>query len=274
MAEGLAGLVRQALKVRLLSRVKVGSQDVEVSFLQFADDTLFFCEESWSDVIIMKTILRGFEIASGLKINFYKSKLAGINVQDHLLSFYSKTLNCGQMGHPFKYLSLEVGGNPRKKSFWKPVLTKLNARLSVWKGRFLSLAGRRCVIKSVLTSIPLFYLSVFKAPKSIYKSIISIQRKFLWRWGKEKRPISWVSWRDLCKAKEEGGMGLKDIKKFNFALLAKWKWQYISQEKGKWKEVLLSKYGAELECSLIPVKYQSWWWRDIVKVCKEGGGEG
>jgi len=137
----------------------------------------------------MKTILRGFELASGLKINFHKSKLAGINVHNHNLVSYSKILNCTQMGHPFKYLGLEVGSNPRKKVFWEPVLNKLKARLSVWKGRFLSLAGRCCVVKSVLTAIPLFYLSVFKAPESVYKSIISIQRNFLWGWGKEKIPI-------------------------------------------------------------------------------------
>jgi len=201
------------------------------------DDTIFFCEESWSNVTIIKTILRGFELASGLKINFHKSKLAGINVQNQNLTWYSKILNCGQMSHPFKYLGLEVGGNPRKKSFWEPVLDKLKAKLSVWKGRFLSLAGKTCVIKSVLTAIPLFYLSVFKAPESVYKSITSIQRKFLWGWGKEKRTISWVSWGDLCKTKEEGGLGMKDIKKFNYALLAKWRWRFISQENGKTEEI-------------------------------------
>jgi len=115
---------------------------------------------------------------------------------------------------------------------------------------------------------------VFKAPESVYKNIISIQRKFLWGWGKEKKPISWVSWGDLCKPKEEGGLGLKDIKKFNFSLLAKWRWRSIAKDKGKWKEVLQSKYGVDLDCPHIPVKHQSWWWRDIVKVCKEGGGEG
>ena len=48
---------------------------------------------------------------------------------------------------------------------------------------------------------------------------------------------------------------------------------YLSR-KGKWKEVLKSKYGAELECPNISVKHQSWWWRDLVKVCSEGGGDG
>ena len=265
VAEGLVGLVRQVIKINLFAGIKIGSKEVDVSFLQYADDTLFFCEDSWSNVVSMKAILRGFEITSGLKINFHKSSLVCINVENTNLRCYSKLLNCGQMGYPFKYLGLEVGGNPRKKTFWKPVLEKLKARLSVWKGRFLSLAGRTCVIKSVLTAIPLFYLSVYKAPESVYKSIISIQRRFLWGWGKEKRPISWVSWGDVCKQKEEGGLVIKDIRKLNFALVAKWRWRLISQEKGKWKEVLLSKYGLQLDDTQIPVKYQSWWWRDIKK---------
>ena len=66
------------------------------------------------------------------------------------------------------------------------------------------MAGRICLIKSVITVVPLFYLSLFKAPDSICKSIISIQRRFLWGWGKESRPISWVSWQDLCKSKDDG----------------------------------------------------------------------
>jgi len=165
VAKGLAGLVRQAMKANLLSGVKVGNKEVEVSFLQFADDTLFFCEDSWSNVVVMKSILRGFELASGLKINFHKSSLAGVNVQSNNLLCYSKFLNCNQLGTPFKYLGLEVGGNPRKKLFWEPVLNKLKARLSVWKGRFLSMAGRTCVIKFVLNAIPLFYLLVFKVFK-------------------------------------------------------------------------------------------------------------
>jgi len=91
------------------------------------------------------------------------------------------------------------------------VLNKLKARLNVWKGRFLSLAGRICLIKSVLTAVPLYYLSLFRVSEMVYKSITSIQRRFLWGWGKENKSISWVSWKDLCKPREEGGLGLRDI---------------------------------------------------------------
>ena len=186
-----------------------------MSILQFVDDTLFLCQDSFSNVVTLKSILRGFELASGLKINFHKSKLGGMNVQRSKMDCYTKTLRCDRMSVPFSYLGLEVGGNPRKRKFWEPVLNKLKSRLSVWRGRFLSMAGRLCLIKSVLSAIPLYYLSLFKAPEEVCKSIIRIQRRFLWGWGKEKRSISWVSWKEVCKEHEEGGLGIKEIRKFN-----------------------------------------------------------
>ncbi|KAK7334866.1 hypothetical protein VNO80_26632 [Phaseolus coccineus] len=108
VAEGLAGLVRQALKKKLLTGLKVGRNEIECSVLQFADDTLLMCEDSYSNVITIKAILRCYELASGLKINFNKSKLAGIYVDRTSLDIYAKTLNCNTMGIPFKYLGLEL----------------------------------------------------------------------------------------------------------------------------------------------------------------------
>jgi len=116
-----------------------------------------------------------------------------------------------------------VGGNPKKKICWESVLNKLKVRLSVWKGRFLSMAGGICVLKFVLTIVPLYYLSLFRAPDSVCKSITSIHLRFLWGWGKEKKTISWVSWKNLCKSREEGGLVFTDIHMFNYALLAKWR---------------------------------------------------
>jgi len=221
VAEGLAGLVRLVLKENLLSGVRVGRTELECCMLQFADDTMFMCEDSFTNIFTIKAILRVFELASGLKVNLHKSKLAGIKVGRNSLETYARSLNCGAMQIPFKYLGLQVGGNPRRTQFWDPVVDKVKARLSAWKGKCLSLAGRVCLVKSVLTSIPLFYLSIFKAPISVCKKISSIQRRFIWAWGADHNRISWVSWENVCKAKEEGGLWVKDIRMFNCALLAK-----------------------------------------------------
>ena len=158
----------------------MGRNGVDCCMLPFADDTLFLCDESFSNILTIKAILRCHELLSGLKVNFHKSKLAGICVDRYSLNTYAKSLNCNTKRLPFKYLGIEVGGNPRKKQFWELVVNKINARLISWKGRFLSMAGRICLLKSVFTAIPIFYLSFFKSSASVCSSIISIHRKFLW----------------------------------------------------------------------------------------------
>jgi len=74
----------------------------------------------------------------------------------------------------------------------------------------------------------------------------------------------------LCKPNKKGGLGLKDVCRFNITILAKWKWRLESVKSGKWKNILLSKYGTELGHTQNQRKYQSWWWKDLFKVCGEG----
>jgi len=78
----------------------------------------------------------------------------------------------------------------------------------------------------------------------------------------------------VCKPKEEGGLGVKDIRMFNCTLLAKWKWSLMSEEKGKWKEILVSKYCTGAVRSQDSGNRHSWWWRDLSKACGEGEGDG
>jgi len=84
---------------------------------------------------------------------------------------YSKCLNCRQMDLPFKYLGMTIGGNPRRFEFWDPIVDKIRYRLSRLKGRFLSLAGQICLIKSVINVLPLFYFSFSKAPVVVCNQI-------------------------------------------------------------------------------------------------------
>ena len=84
------------------------------------------------------------------------------------------------------------------------------------------MAGRICLIKFVLSSIPLFSMSLFKLPSGVVGKLIRIQRNFLWGWAAEGRKIAWASWSLVCKPREFGGLGIMDLKLFNLALLGKW----------------------------------------------------
>jgi len=71
----------------LLTGYKVGNHEpVVVSHLQFANDTIIVCEKSWANIRAIRAILLLFEDLSGLKVNFSKSLLVGVNVHGSWLS--------------------------------------------------------------------------------------------------------------------------------------------------------------------------------------------
>lgn len=102
----------------LIKGALIGQNKLKLSHFQFADDTIIFCEADWVEIITIKRILRCFEVMSGLKINFHKSQVCGIGVQDDLVKEFAAGLNCHSQKLPMKYLGLPLGENPRRKSTW------------------------------------------------------------------------------------------------------------------------------------------------------------
>ena len=115
-----------------------------------------------------------FADMSGLKVNFNKSLLVGINIGESWLVEAASLLNSKVGKIPFLYLGLSIGGDPRKLAFWELVIDTIKIRLAGWQSRFLSFGGRLILLKSVLTSLPVYALSFFKAPSGIISLIESI----------------------------------------------------------------------------------------------------
>jgi hypothetical protein len=180
VAEGLGGIMKRAVDLNRFRGFKVGASDVVISHLQYADDTLCIGEASINNLWTLKAILRGFEMASGLKVNFLKSGLIGINVSSPFLEMASSFLNCRLGSLPFKYLGLPIGANPNCEATWDPLVDHLKKRLFSWRNKYISFGGRIVLINSVLNAIPIFHLSFLKLPTKVWKKIVKIQREFLW----------------------------------------------------------------------------------------------
>lgn len=80
-AKGLNGQLNWIVKKRLLKGIVVG-ENLKFTHLQFVDDTSIFGEAIDDNVWVVKFILRTFELVSELKINYIKSQILGIHVDD------------------------------------------------------------------------------------------------------------------------------------------------------------------------------------------------
>lgn len=98
----------------------------------------------------------------------------------------------------------------------------MEKRLTCWKERYLLIGGRIVLLKYVLSSLPLYFLSVFKCPAVLVKKMESIQIFFfLWNDDRDKRKFHLVAWPQVCKSVKEGGLGIRPLRLFNIALLGK-----------------------------------------------------
>ncbi|CAJ2667239.1 unnamed protein product [Trifolium pratense] len=276
-AEGLNVLMEAMVARNLFVGYSLGESDpVSVSHLQFADDTLLMGVKSWANVRALRALLVLFETMSGLKVNFNKSMLVGVNIPESWLGEAASALCCKVGKIPFLYLGLPIGGDSRRLGFWKSMLERLKNRLSGWKSRFLSFGGRLVLIKSVLTSLPVYALSFFKAPSGIISSIESLLINFFWGGCEDFRKTAWVNWKTICLRKEYGGLGVRQLREFNVALLGKWCWRMLVDREGLWFRVLAARYGVERGRLRDGGRRGSLWWREIVSirdgVAESGGG--
>lgn len=109
----------------------------------------------------------------------------------------------------------------------------------------MSFAGRVTLIKSVLSSLPIYYLSLFRLPNSVGKEIDKIQAAFLWGDSKVKKKVHLVKWQDVTMDKKLGGLGIRNLKVVNNCLLAKWWWRFGREDNSLWKQLICNKYRSE-----------------------------
>lgn len=188
-------------------------------------------------------VLEDYERDSGQKINkektsLYFSKTTNREVQDQV----KQRLGAEIVRHHEKYLGLPpLVGRGKRKAFNR-IKDQVGRKIAGWKGKLLSNAGREILIKAVAQATPTYTMSIFKLPDSLCKDLDSMMGNFWWGQKEKERKLAWVSWEKLCKPKAEGGMGFRDLKAFNLALLAKQGWRILQQPNSLVHRVYKAKY--------------------------------
>ncbi|KAK2645148.1 hypothetical protein Ddye_020343 [Dipteronia dyeriana] len=154
------------------------------------DDTILFLKPKLEYLCKARRVLRCFELAVRLRINFDKSCVVRVGKNRNRGDLWATTFECKKAVLPVTYLELPLGANSRLKIFWNPLVNRIEKRLALWKIKFLNKWGRLVLIKSILSSIPSYFLSIFKVPIRVANSYEKLQRSFFGGYGIEKRKFT------------------------------------------------------------------------------------
>ena len=120
---------------------------------------------------------------------------------------------------------------------------KIATKLSGWRSKCLSYAGRRTLVNLVALSIPIYTMSSFSTPNKVCDKTDGLARRFWWNPNKhEGRFLTWKSWDSLCCPSSDGGLSFKKSKSLNSALLEKLAWMMASKRDSLCMRILRAKY--------------------------------
>ncbi|GKD38567.1 hypothetical protein Tco_1258774 [Tanacetum coccineum] len=203
--ESLHISVQRVVDTGMFRGIKLGPS-LQVSHIFYADDAVFI--GNWSDSNI-DTILRVLDCvyhASGLHINVTKSKLMGISVSSDKVDQAANKIGCAVLKVPFSYLGSKVGCLMSRTQSWNEIVNNILARLSKWKMKTLSIGGRLTLLKSVLGSLPIYHMSLFKVISKVLHKMESIRCHFFNGVEHNGKKQIWVKWSKVLASKENGGL--------------------------------------------------------------------
>ncbi|KAL2246358.1 UNVERIFIED_CONTAM: hypothetical protein Sindi_2904000, partial [Sesamum indicum] len=267
-------LIMEALHLGFLQQIE---QDMRFTYhwkcenskvfqLGFADDLLLFGRADCDSIRVSKEGLDRFLEFSGLRLNVQKIHLiisySAQEVKDQMLEILEF-----QEGHlPMKYLGLPLISSRLSIPDCQPLISKIDACITRWEGISLSYAGRVQIIKSVLSTLSLYWASAFILPKKVFNEIEKRLRTFLWK-GTISSGYAKVAWKDVCRPADEGGLRFKDISTLNRALMSKKLCDVIRCDRTSiW--VMWLYQGRLRDTSIWMVREQggSWGWRKILRL--------
>ncbi|KAJ8763443.1 hypothetical protein K2173_002326 [Erythroxylum novogranatense] len=214
VAEGLSLLLKDGERRGVIHGCRARLGCLRISHLFFADHSLLFFNGTVSEATQVKHILGIYEAASGQSINYGKSGILfslciALDVKQAISTLLGVHLPLGQS----HYLGLPSLLGRSKKQIFSFLKDRIWKRINNWNNRFLSWAGREILIKAIIQAIPTYCMNVFLILATTCFELQSM-----------------------------GGMGFRDLRCFNTALLGKQGWRLIVDTTTLSYQVLKAKY--------------------------------
>ena len=145
----------------------------------YADDAAIFADPSAMELDRLQKLLIFFGYCSRLRINISKTEIFPIQLGNEAVTQLLQNFPDKICKFRGKYLGLPLHIRKLRKIDVQPLIDKIGARLPGWKGRFLSASGRETLVKTVLSSQPIYHMTAFPEQKWLIQKIDHLQRSFL-----------------------------------------------------------------------------------------------
>ena len=196
----------------------------------YADDVFICCVGSKKNICCLLRIFQAYSDASGQFFNFKKSKLFNgamtvtrRNMLAHLSSFSVGTL-------PFQYLGFPIFQGKPKCIHFQPIADRIKVKLAIWKGVLLSIMGRVQLVKSIVHGMLVYYFHIYCWLVQLLQMLDRWIKNFVWSGDIYTRKICTISWKDVCRPWEAGGLDLKSTRSSNASLLLHLSWKLFAQD--------------------------------------------
>jgi hypothetical protein len=231
----------------------------------FADDSLLLVRANRENAVHIQRILELYEPVSGQTINKGKSAVhfspnwSDIDRQD-----VKDALQITNEAASDRYLGLPVHVGLSRSGTFSYLKERVWQRILGWREKMLSQAGKEILIKAVAQAIRTFAMGCFDLTKGLCDKISAMVAKFWWSHQEKDNKMHWISWEKLTQAKEEGGLGFRDLHAFNMAMLSKQAWRILTEPELLCARVLAAKYFLEGDIlKAKPRRNISYTWRSI-----------
>ena len=229
--EVLSRLLNRAMEDRRLEAFRLGRAVEFPSHLLYADDIIVFCKATISNAKCVFRILSDYADLSGQSFNPSKSRVYfSSSIDTGLKGLIFRELGILASDLPFTYLGVTLlRGVPRVRHL-RGIADAVIVKQGRWKGRTLSLAGRVCLVESVIKGAFVHSMMVYMWPKELIRMLDMSMRNFIWTGDIGRRGSVPVNWARCCRPKCEGGLGIKSMEVMNEALVAKFTWRILTSQ--------------------------------------------
>lgn len=183
-----------------------------------------FISPKEGEITTTTQLLQSFRNVSGLQTNFQKNTVLPIRCDHNDLDTILQDFPTIRSTFPTKYLGLPLTCKILRRVDFQPLVGKVGGRLAGWQVKLLTPVGRTTLVKSVLMSIPVYFLTVLIAPKGIVRALDRSRRRFLWTGQEDISGGKCKSCLEVCRPTQLWGLSLLNLQKFASALKLRWPW--------------------------------------------------